>query len=46
MLTVILLLLVGAFVLVLVHAAGKCALWPAVLVLCLVELVAHVPLGR
>ena len=44
MLTLTLLLLLAAFVLTLVSAAGKCALWVPVLLLCLAALLRHLPL--
>jgi hypothetical protein len=46
MLTVMLLLAAAAFVVTIVHAMGKCILWPAVLILCLIELLRALPLGR
>jgi hypothetical protein len=46
MLTVFLILAVGAFVSALVSAMGKCPLWVAVIVLCLIELLRALPLGR
>ena len=46
MLTVLLLLAVAAFVVTIVHAMGKCILWPAVLLLAVIELLRAVPLGR
>lgn len=46
MLTVILLLVVAAFIVTIVSAVGKCPLWPAVLLIVVVELIRTVPLGR
>lgn len=46
MLTVLLLLVLAAFVLTLASAAGKTPLWPAVFVLCVVALLERLPLGR
>ena len=46
MLTVFLLLDVAALVLTLVHAMGRVVLWPAVLILTIIELLRALPLGR
>jgi ABC-type phosphate/phosphonate transport system permease subunit len=46
MLTVFVLLALGAFVLCLVAAAGRVPLWISVLVLCVLELLRALPLGR
>lgn len=46
MLTVFILLAVAAFVVAIVHAMGKCPLWPAVLLLAVAELLRALPLGR
>ena len=46
MLTVFLLLGLAAFVVTIVHAMGKCPLWPAVLVLAVAEMLRALPLGR
>lgn len=46
MLTVVVLLAVAAFVVTIVHAMGKTVLWPAVLILCVIELLRALPLGR
>lgn len=46
MLTVLFLLGLAALVLTLVHAAGKVVLWPAVLILAIIELLRALPLGR
>ncbi len=46
MLTVIGFLVAAAFVCVIVSALGKCPLWVGVLLLCVVELVRILPLGR
>jgi hypothetical protein len=46
MLTVFLLLGIASLVLVLVHAMGRVVLWPAVLILTVIELLRALPLGR
>ena len=46
MLTVIGFLVIAAFVATIVSALGKCPLWVAVLLLCVVELIRILPLGR
>lgn len=46
MLTVMILLVVSAFVVTIVSAMGKCPLYVAVLVLCLMELLRTLPLGK
>lgn len=46
MLTVFLLLGIAALVLTLVHAMGRVVLWPAVLILTIIELLRALPLGR
>lgn len=46
MLTVFLVLGLAAFVVTIVHAMGKCILWPAVLILTVIELLRAIPLGR
>ena len=47
MLTVFLILAVAALIMTLVHAAtGKVPLWVAVVVLCLIECLRSLPLGR
>lgn len=46
MLTVMLLLALSAFVCTIVAALGKCPLWIAVLLLCVIALLQSVPLGR
>lgn len=46
MLTIVLLLALGAFALTLIHAAGKAPLWPAVLLLTVAELLRSIPVGR
>jgi hypothetical protein len=43
-LTVAILLIVGAFVAAIVSAMGKCPLWVAVILLCVLALVEHLPL--
>lgn len=46
MLTVLVLIAIAAFVVAIVHAMGKCPLWPAVLLLSVAELLRALPLGR
>lgn len=46
MLTVLAILALAAFVVAIVHAVGKCPLWPAVVVLSVAELLRALPLGR
>ena len=46
MFTVLVVLALAAFVIGIVHAMGKCPLWPAVLVLSVAELLRALPLGR
>lgn len=46
MLTVFLLLALAAFIVTIVSAMNRCPLWPAVLVLTVIELLRAVPLGR
>jgi hypothetical protein len=48
MLTVLVLLLVAAFLLTLASAMNppKCPIWVPVLLLCIVGLLAHLPLGK
>ena len=46
MVTVLVLLAGAAFVIAIVHAMGRCPLWPAVLVLAVAELLRALPLGR
>lgn len=46
MLTVFLLLAVAAFIATIVSAIGKCPLWVAVVLLCVIELLRSMPLGR
>lgn len=46
MLTVTLLLAGGAFLIALLHGIGKAPLWPAVLLLALLELIRMLPMGR
>lgn len=46
MLTVLVLIAIAAFVVAIVHAMGKCPLWPAVLLLAVAELLRALPLGR
>lgn len=46
MLTVILVLGLAAFVITIVHAMGRSVLWPAVLILTIIELLRAIPLGR
>jgi hypothetical protein len=46
MLTVMLVLVIAAFICAVASAMGKCPLWVAVVFLCIVELVRALPLGR
>ena len=46
MLTVIGFLVIAAFIAVIVSALGKCPLWVGVLLLCVVELIRILPIGR
>ena len=46
MLTVIGFLVIAAFIATIVSALGKCPLWVGVLLLCIVELIRILPLGR
>jgi hypothetical protein len=46
LLTVLLLLAIAAFVCTVVAAMGKCPLWVAVVLLCIIELIRQLPLGR
>lgn len=45
-LTVVLVLVLAAFVCAVLSAAGKCPLWVAVVLLCVVHLILALPLGR
>jgi len=46
MVTVFVILAITAFVVTIVAAMGRCPLWVAVLVLCVMELLRALPLGR
>lgn len=46
MLTVFLLLALAAFIVTIVSALGKAPLWISVILLCLIELLRAIPLGR
>jgi len=46
MLTVLGVLAVAAFICAVVSALGKCPLWVAVILLCVIELMRSFPLGR
>lgn len=46
LLTVIGFLVVAAFICTIVNALGKCPIWIPVILLCLVELLRILPLGR
>lgn len=46
MMTVGLLLALSAFVVSIVHAMGRCPLWPGVLILAVLEMLRSLPLGR
>jgi hypothetical protein len=45
-LTVLAVLVVAAFICTIVSAIGKCPLWVAVVLLCIVELMRILPLGK
>jgi hypothetical protein len=44
--TVILLLLIAAFIVAVVAAMGKCPLWVSVILLCVAELLRVLPVGK
>jgi hypothetical protein len=46
MLTVIGIIVISAFICTIISALGKCPLWIAVVLLCVVELLQVLPLGR
>ena len=46
MLTVFLILVIAAFACTVASAVGKCPLWVGVVLLCVVELLRVLPLGR
>jgi apolipoprotein N-acyltransferase len=46
LITVTLLLALAALIITIVHAMNRCPLWPAVLVLTVIELLRSIPLGR
>lgn len=46
MLTVFIVLIVTAFIVAIVNAAGKVPLWVAVVLLCLIEMLRVLPLGK
>ena len=46
MLTVLVVLALAAFILAVAAAAGKVPLWVSVIVLCLIELLRALPLGK
>jgi hypothetical protein len=46
MLTVLVVLVVAAFLVTIAAAAGKAPLWVAVVLLCVVELIRVLPLGK
>ncbi len=46
MLTVFLILAVAAFIVTILAAIGKAPLWVAVILLCLIELLRAIPLGK
>ena len=46
MLTVFVILVVAAFIVTLVSATGKVPLWVAVVILCVIELLRVLPLGK
>lgn len=45
MLTVIMIIVICAFIVTILSGIGKAPLWPAVLLLCIVELLRILPLG-
>jgi hypothetical protein len=45
-LTVLAVLVVAAFICTIVSAIGKCPLWVAVVLLCIVELIRILPMGK
>lgn len=46
MLTVMLILALAALVCAIASAMGKCPLWVSVILLCIIELLRNLPLGR
>jgi hypothetical protein len=46
MITIFVILGLTAFVIAIIHAMGKCPLWPGVLVLAVAEMLRGLPLGR
>ncbi len=46
MITVLICLVAAAFICTIVSAIGKCPLWIAVVLLCVVELIRVLPLGK
>jgi len=46
MLTVFVILVIAAFIVTIASAAGKVPLWIAVILLCLIELLRVLPLGK
>lgn len=46
MLTVFVLLVIAAFVCTVAAGMGKCPLWVAVVILCLIELLRILPIGK
>lgn len=46
MMTVIGFLVIAAFICAIVSALGKCPLWVAAILLCIVELIRILPIGR
>ncbi len=46
MLTVMICLVAAAFICTIVSALGRCPLWVAVLLLCVVEMIRVLPLGK
>lgn len=45
-LTVVFVLIIAAFLTAIISAAGKCPLWVSVVLLCVVELVRVLPVGK
>jgi len=46
MLTVIMIVLLGAAVTAIASAMGRCPLWVSVMLLCVLELIVHFPVGK
>lgn len=46
MLTVTIVLALAALIAAIVHAMGRCPLWVSVIILCLLELIRALPMGK